>query len=142
MIITGGLFMSYLYLAVKYLIHDKKRTIQTILGVTLVAVFLYSGLWVFLSVNDYISPEFHVAIRSTDPDLVRDLIRDRSVHTVEVGKAEGIAQAARLSGSSEELKPWSEEAVILVRLHRLPKHPRSISPRRRRLQRRYQPRKS
>lgn len=113
--------MSYLYLAVKYLIHDKKRTIQTILGVTLVAIFLYSGLWAFLSVNDFISPEFHVAIRSTDPDLVRDLIRDRSVHTVEVGKTEGIAQAARLSGSSEELKPWSEEAVILVRLHRLPK---------------------
>ncbi|MBO4391642.1 MAG: ABC transporter permease [Lachnospiraceae bacterium] len=109
--------MSYLYLAFRYLINGKKRTILTILGVTLVASLLYTGTWAVYSAADF-TWVYSVAIRSADPELAADLIRDKRVECVKVGIYDNVLVDSNLARTEEEHSRWETEPILSVQLYR------------------------
>ena len=110
--------MSYLYLAFRYLFHDRKRTIWTIAGVTLVATVMYTAMWFIFSFLYYESSQrnFHIVVDSTDPALIQTLSADPEIRKIEVGSVTYLPQLADPSGDAISLEEWLFRPLLFLTL--------------------------
>ena len=110
--------MSYLYLAFRYLFHDRKRTIWTIAGVTLVAAFLYCSMWVVFSLLAFDSAQgvYHVAVDSTDTELIRELSEDDRVRRIQVGSQSYLSNLRAPGGESISEEEWINKPILFLTL--------------------------